>query len=72
MMNVTSVKTALENNYRVNGSLMLKMAIDCIIDLENRIEKMRRCENCSNFKHKIDHRCNTECKNLSKWEFQSD
>ena len=31
-------------------------------------EKMRCCENCSNFKHRIDHRCNTECKNLSKWE----
>ena len=72
MNSTDDIKTALENNFRVNKSPLLKMAIDCITDLENRIEKMRRCENCSNFKHKIDHRCNTECKNLSKWEFQSD
>ena len=34
-MNSTNVKTALENNFRVNGNPLLKMAIDCIIDLEN-------------------------------------
>lgn len=70
MMNSTDVKIALENNFIVNKSPLLKMAIDCITDLENQIYKMRRCENCSNFKHRIDHRCNTECKNLSKWELE--
>lgn len=67
-MDSTDVKIALENNYRVNKSPLLKMAIDCIINLENQIEKMRCCENCGNFNHRIDNRCNTECKNLSKWE----
>lgn len=41
-----------------------------IKDLEKQIEKMKCCENCNNFKHRIDHRCNTECKNLSKWEMK--
>ena len=71
-MNSTDVKIALENNFRVNKNPLLKMTIDCIIDLENQIKKLRRCENCSNFKHRIDHRCNIECKNLSKWELAND
>lgn len=39
-----------------------------VAELEAQIEKMKCCENCNNFMHRIDHRCNTECKNLSKWE----
>ena len=42
-------------------------------DLNNakaQIEKMKCCENCNNFMHRIDHRCNTKCKNLSEWEIK--
>ena len=41
-----------------------------IKDFEAQISEMRCCENCNNFRHRIDHRCNTECKNLSKWEMK--
>ena len=37
-------------------------------ELEAQIERMKCCENCNNFMHRIDHRCNTKCKNLSEWE----
>lgn len=33
-MNSADVKIALENNFRINKSPLLKMAIDCIADLE--------------------------------------
>ena len=33
-------------------------------------EKMKCCENCNNFMHRVDHRCNTKCKNLSEWEIK--
>ena len=39
-------------------------------ELIAKIDKMKCCENCNNFKHRIDHRCNTERKNLSKWELK--
>ena len=39
-------------------------------ELEAQIEKMKCCENCNNFMHRIDHRCNTKCKNLSEWEIK--
>ena len=38
--------------------------------LNKRIEKMKCCENCNNYQHRIDHRCNTKCKNLSEWEIK--
>jgi hypothetical protein len=41
-----------------------------IIELEAQIEKMKCCENCNNFMHRVDHRCNTKCKNLSEWEIK--
>lgn len=41
-----------------------------IAELEAQIEKMKCCENCNNFMHRIDHRCNTKCKNLSEWEIK--
>ena len=41
-----------------------------IAELEVQIEKMKCCENCNNFMHRIDHRCNTKCKNLSEWEIK--
>ena len=44
--------------------------IDRCRELEARIEKMKCCENCNNFMHRIDHRCNTKCKNLSEWEIK--
>ncbi len=41
-----------------------------ITELEAQIEKMKSCENCNNFMHRIDHRCNTKCKDLSEWEIK--
>ena len=41
-----------------------------IKELESQIEKMKCCENCNNFMHRIDHRCNTKCKNFSEWEIK--
>ena len=41
-----------------------------IAELEAQIEKMKCCENCNNFQHRINHRCNTKCKNLSEWEIK--
>ena len=41
-----------------------------IAELEAQIEKMKCCENCNNFMHRIDHRCNTKCKDLSEWEIK--
>lgn len=41
-----------------------------IVDLEHQIEQMKCCENCNNFQHRIDHRCNTKCKNLSEWRMK--
>lgn len=38
--------------------------------LKAQIEKMKCCENCNNFRHRIDHRCNTKCTNLSEWEIE--
>ena len=43
---------------------------DYIKQLEAQIEKMKCCENCNNYCHRIDHRCNTKCKNLSEWEIK--
>lgn len=40
-MNSTDVKTALENNLRVNKSPLLKMAIDRITDLERENIKLK-------------------------------
>ena len=45
-MNINNVKTTLENNFKVNKSSLLKMAIDYITDIENQIEKMKLCQNC--------------------------
>ena len=39
-------------------------------NLEAQIEKMKCCYNCNNYCHRIDHRCNTKCKNLSEWEIK--
>ena len=39
---------------------------DKVKELEAQIEKMKCCENCNNFMHRVDHRCNTKCKNLSE------
>ena len=39
-------------------------------ELKAQIEKMKCCENCNNYCHRIDHRCNTKCKNLSEWEIK--
>lgn len=50
---------------RENAELKLKLEA-----LEGQIEKMKCCENCSNYHHRIDHRCNTKCKNLSEWEIK--
>lgn len=41
-----------------------------IAELEQQIEIMKCCENCNNYCHQIDHRCNTKCKNLSEWEIK--
>lgn len=41
-----------------------------IKELEAQVEQMKCCENCNNFMHRIDHRCNTKCKNLSEWELE--
>ena len=41
-----------------------------IAELKAQIEKMKCCENCNNYCHRIDHRCNTKCKNLSEWEIK--
>lgn len=39
-------------------------------ELKEQIEKMKCCGNCNNYMHRIDHRCNTECKDLSRWELK--
>lgn len=49
-----------------NGKNFLKQ----IADLEAQIGRMKCCENCNNYQHRIDHRCNTECKSLSAWEIK--
>lgn len=49
-----------------NGKNFLKQ----IAGLEAQIGKMKCCENCNNYQHRIDHRCNTKCKNLSAWEIR--
>lgn len=57
-MDSTDVKIALENNFRVNKSPLLKMAIDCITDLENKIEK----EILSNINKENKMKSECECK----------
>ena len=49
-----------------NGKNLLKQ----IAELEAQVKQMRCCENCNNFMHRIDHRCNTKCKNLSEWKLR--
>lgn len=39
-------------------------------ELTEQIEELKCCANCNNYCHRIDHRCNTKCKNLSEWEIK--
>lgn len=69
---------------RMFGTINLKMAMiqrqamenECLKDenteLMAQIEKMKCCANCENYCQKIDHRCNTECKNHSLWKLNED
>ena len=56
--------------YEANKDGYIAGATEATKELEARIEKMKCCENCNNFMHRIDHRCNTKCKNLSEWEIK--
>lgn len=69
-----------DENERLKGDLELWESGACratnldkcgvVKELKSQIEKMKCCENCNNFMHRKDHRCNTKCKNLSEWEIK--
>lgn len=40
--------------------------------LDTLIKKMKCCANCENYCHRIDNRCNTECKNHNLWKLNED
>lgn len=63
------IKSQFPNDEFLRAAV-LRIVDKCVADLEVQIEKMRCCENCNNYQHRIDHRCNTKCKNLSEWKIR--